>query len=398
MKFTDTWLASVKPINKRQEFYEPNGFGLVVFPGGSKTFYYRYMIHGKARKLKLGNYPALTLAKARKAHAEAIEKVQNAREHHSPDPVIERKQRIAKAIGEITVQDLSVDWIADKRALGIVKADEYERTFNADILPHLKELKAKDVTKRMLLSILDKKKIESPGQAREILKVLRNMFSFAAERDIVQASPCVGISQPAAYVPRERALSTDELSSLLKVIPSLRVAETMRLMIGFIILNLLRQGEARLAVWKEFDLKARLWTIPANRIKTRRKANRDFIIPLTKQSVEILEEAIGFSDGSGFVFPSPVKRGSYNPSAIDHAINANMQVFAAVNIAHFTPHDLRRTGATRLGELGVQPHILDRLLNHSDQSTTGIYNVFEYLPEKKSALELWANRLDELTG
>src|SRR5688572_12487625 len=146
MKFTDTWLSSLRSIGKRREIYEPNGFGLVVFPGGGKTFYYRYMIHGKARKLKLGNYPAMTLAKARKAHAEAMEKVQNAREHHSPDPVIERRQRIAKAMGEPTVSELASTWVQDKRVLGIIKADEYERTLKADVLPTIGDVRAKDVT------------------------------------------------------------------------------------------------------------------------------------------------------------------------------------------------------------------------------------------------------------
>lgn len=325
-----------------------------------------------------------------------MEKVQNAREHQSVDPVVERRQRIAKSLGEPTILDLATDWLADKRAMGIIKADEYERTLNADVLPKVGDVRAKDVTRSMLIKILDDKKVSAPGQSREVLKVLRNMFAYAAEREIITGSPCVGIKQPAPYIPTERALSTDELSAFIKVLPSLRVAETMRLMLHFILLNLLRQGEARLAAWREFDIKAKIWTIPADRIKTRKKASRDFIIPLTNQSIELLEEAIGYSDGSGYVFPSSVKEGPYGQTATDHAVYANLVAFGAVNITPFTPHDLRRTGATRLAELGVQPHILDRLLNHADQSTTGIYNVFEYLPEKRAALTLWADKLDEL--
>lgn len=155
-----------------------------------------------------------------------------------------------------------------------------------------------------------------------------------------------------------------------------------------------RIGEVTGARWDEIDLEHRWWEIPAERMKNKRIHR----VWLAAPAVDALERlrAIQAEQGraSEWVFVSPRGESGIAATSVNRAITRNQNT---IGVEHFAPHDLRRTVSTRLAESGVLPHILDKVLSHSDQSVRGKhYDKFSYDTEKRKALETWAVCLDEI--
>ena len=224
-------------------------------------------------------------------------------------------------------------------------------------------------------------------------------------------NPCHEIKKRTVERRRERVLSADEIKTAWTGLEGEKVKMTplTRIALRLILATAQRPGEVVGAAWDElgegWDKKPQpIWTIPASRSKNGR-AHR---VPLSPLAADLLKEAresqisspppdteIDPDDNtSRFVFPSPRGDAPMTEAALPHAVRKN----AALGVAHFTPHDLRRTAATHMtGEhCGVSRFILERILNHSDPSVTATYDHYEYDREKRDALEVWGRRLKEI--
>ena len=142
--------------------------------------------------------------------------------------------------------------------------------------------------------------------------------------------------------------------------------------------------------WKEIDFAAATWTIPAER----NKSNRTLVLPLSPMVIELIRSIPKTSDDR--VFPA---RGndSASPSGFS---KGKRRLDAASKVTDWTLHDLRRTAATEMARLGVAPHVVERILNHTTGvlgGVAGIYNRFEYLPEMRAGLDLWNEYVKSLT-
>ena len=141
--------------------------------------------------------------------------------------------------------------------------------------------------------------------------------------------------------------------------------------------------------WSEIDWINAIWNIPAGRTKSRRA----HAVPLSHLALEVLKSAPKIHDE--FVFPA---RGNDDatPSGFSKT-KRRLDTYAGVS--EWTLHDLRRTTATHLAGSGIAPHVIERILNHSTGilgGVAGIYNRFQYLPEMRAALELWAEQIGKL--
>jgi integrase len=138
---------------------------------------------------------------------------------------------------------------------------------------------------------------------------------------------------------------------------------------------------------QELQLDKRLWIIPSSKAK-----NGDSqTVPLPVQVTDIIKTAQTFSSGS-WIFRAPRKEGQ--PVSGYALAQAMRRALADLDMPHATPHDLRRTAATYISELGFNRMVVDKILNHKDGSTTGIYDRYSYDKEKREALEAWNNELD----
>ena len=144
----------------------------------------------------------------------------------------------------------------------------------------------------------------------------------------------------------------------------------------------MRRRTLALAEKAEVDYGKREWHVPAAHDKER----REHIVPLTDFVIESFKALDALSPDSVFFLPNQSSKQPANPRLISRTVARLQERFQAIGIAHFTVHDIRRTVRTLLAKLGVLPHIGERVLNHAQGEVEGIYDLHDYLKQKRAAL------------
>lgn len=386
-KLSDAQVRNLKPQASRYTVWEDgrNGFGVRVTPNGTKTFVYKYRFQGKVQWLTIGTYPAMTLAQAHKGHAEAREMLQ--RGQNPGDKAVAERQEARKAPTVATLANEYLErWAKPrKRSWG-----EDKRILEKDIIPAWGTLKAREITKRDVIRLLDEIKDRgAPIMANRTLAVIRKMFNFAVSRDIVPISPCQGIGAPSQENRRDRVLSPDEIKDFWHVLEAAPMAEGIKLALKLQLVTGQRKGEIVSADWSEIDLTENVWTIP----KEKSKNGLPHRVPLSPLALELLGQAQDLAGDSPWLFPSPRTGRRMTPEAIDHALRR-------VCLKHlgfvFVPHDLRRTAASHMTGMGISRLVVSKILNHVEQGITAVYDRHSYDREKREALEAWSRKLTSI--
>ena len=412
--FTDTMVRKLKPDAKKFIRSEGNGFTIRVMPSGVKTWLYVFTCDGKRREMNLGSYPEVTLETARSGFEEARKKVKN-----GIDPLAEKEQEAETHRAAPTVKELCEEYI-ERHAKRFKKSWEEDlRILSRDVIPAWGTRKAAAVVKRDVLSLLEGIiNRGSPAMANNCFQVIRKMFNFAVERDILPFSPCNGLKLPSPKLPRDRALSEQEIKTLWQNLDNCSISNELKSALKLILVTAQRPGEV--VGLHTDEIADGWWNIPAERAKNG-KAHR---VPLASLAMEIIDQSIAEAkqacqfapeqEYSGFVFPSPQlnKNRSMSGHALSIAIARNLawpltdakgkQLYTAdgkpatenrIGIDHFTPHDLRRTAATRMAESGERDEVIDAIMNHAKQGIIKVYNQYRYDKEKRLALETWDRKL-----
>jgi integrase len=254
-----------------------------------------------------------------------------------------------------------------------------------DVLPKWYWRDARTITSREVIELLDTVvKRGAPVMANNLAQLLGHMFRFAIHRAIVANSPVQLLYKPGGKARRrKRVLSEDELRSLLTHLPTICRKGKRGHVLMFLLLTMQRRGEIALAEWAEFDLESKRWKIPAAHTKNR----REHVVPLTDSAIAELEALKTYARDSRFVLPGKNPNRPANPKLITRGVQRLLPRFLAHEIGAFTPHDLRRTGRTALGRLGVTPFIAERVINHSKDVLQETYDLWDYFDEKRDALE-----------
>jgi integrase len=399
MQFTEKFIKSLKPNADQKKFYDVRersgqGFGISVFPSGNKSFIFIYHYAGRKRRMTLGKYPQCTLADARRLHREALKMLEKEK-----DPALEKRKQEIETRESSSVEGLIEEYMEKwaKPRKRSWQADE--RLLNKDVKPIWGKRKAKDVTRRDVILLLDKvKERGAPIAANRTLACVRRMFNFAVERDIIPISPCVAVKAVAKENRRDRVLTADEIKNFWLALDkqdklvngeyAIQMSETSKIAIKLQLVTAQRKGEIVGAEWCEIDLISGWWMIPGRKAKNG-QAHR---VPLSKLALELLKEIKQLHDESPWVFPSDKTVGHITPAAIDHAIRR----CTIENVQPFTPHDLRRTAASHMTSMGISRLVVSKLLNHVENSVTAIYDRHSYDTEKRNALEAWDRRLREI--
>lgn len=152
------------------------------------------------------------------------------------------------------------------------------------------------------------------------------------------------------------------------------------------------------APWEEFDIEQKLWVIAAERRKNcwKNQSAKPHIVPLTDFHVSLLETLRPFSEGSRYLFP---KKSGDNPRDYRSLSQASSRLCARTGIEKFSPRDLRRTWKTLAGSIGIDLEIRNRVQGHAfDDISSQAYDRFDYVPQKREAMENWANWLEKLVS
>jgi integrase len=386
MKLTDMLLRNLKPKVHRYIIWADHGLGVRVSPKGKKSFVYMYRLEGKARFMTLGDYPKMTLADAHKAHAEARKKVEQGIDPGAEAVVERAEERQAPTVAVLAAEYLE-KWAKPRKR----SWREDERILKKDVLPEWGRRKAREITRRDVIRLLDDIVDRGAGiMANRTLATIRKMFNFAVSRDIVPVSPCQAVRAPAPEQRRDRVLTVDEIRALWHGLEGAkRMAEGTKLALKLQLVTAQRKAEIVSAAWQEIDFTDKWWTIPPEKAKNK-LAHR---VPLSPLALELLQAAKKISGDSPWLFPSPQTDRHITPEAVDHALRrAGLEALGFT----FVPHDLRRTAASHMTGMGISRLVVSKILNHVERGVTAVYDRHSYDNEKRQALEAWGHRLQNI--
>ena len=388
--FTDTYIRNLKGKEKRYEEYEGAGFGIRVSPKGIKSWIYRYKIDGKTDKLTLGSYPILSLSAAKKQFLDLSDL---RRSGQNPKDLIQ--EQLEKKSN--TVEKLILPWYTGYVEKNRKKPLQIKQQIDADIIPllgnmDLETLQAKDITKALDTIVAR----GAPIHANRVLSTLKQAFNYAVSRGNMQHNPATNIRTRdigGLEKPRERYLSLDEVKKIWKFLDTdeCKMFLQTKNAIKIIMLTGVRTGEIRLAQWSSIDFENSLWTIPPENTKGAITV-KIHLTPLVKS---VLTELKSIND-SPFVLAGLIPNHPLDQNALPRAIR---RIQDKVGIPDWTAHDLRSTFATQLGEtLNVDPVVIEKCLGHKMPRIMATYNKNEMLPQRKEALEKWAQKIEGMIG
>ena len=417
VELTDRFCRSAKVGEGRKTDYFDEvvkGLCFRVSAGGAKCFYQVYSRpgDGKARAwLKLGHYPELTLSEARQRARDGRGEVSD-----GVDLVKEKKAEAASQTVADLVESFIVRHASKNRSGGEVarrlrknvsgRDGEGKKTTGASS-GVIGDIKLSTLHRRDLTKAIDA--VVDRGATTEAVRVyedLRTMIRWARGRGDLDANIMEGMQPPAKLLERDRVLTADEIKSLWGALDDADMWEGSRRVLRLCLATAARVGEIAGMERSELDLDRRLWVLPAQRVKN----GETHVLPLSEMSVGIIRDQIAAADKlakrmgrdpSPFIFPGVGGRGSIGGAAIAKALRRQLVTekgqATIFGIAPFTAHDLRRTAATHMEELGVNPFVIGHVLNHASITkasiTSRVYARHDYLKEKTEALDLWAERL-----
>jgi integrase len=408
--------AGSKPIDVRDGL--ARGLVLQVLPSGRKLWTVRYRYRGSQRRLVLGEYPTLSLAKARDAAEDARTQIRN-----GGDPAGDRQA--ARQVPTDTVAALVKEYVAKHVRVKMRGWAEEERVLDVDVLPSWKDHSVRELTRRdvraLVAPIVDR---GSPIMANRVLAIVRRMLNYGVRNDWIDANPASLIDKPGREVSRERVLTHEEIRRLWRLLsrqpttaeraapgrkrskgtsddPICPLAPPMAAAIKIRLLTAQRGGEVIKMRWKDLDLDAAWWTIPGEHAKNGR-AHR---VPLVPEAIAIIKaqqknddkhQKRVNADSTGLEKNQFVFVGT-GASVRDRAKKAPSRIARVLKI-DFRGHDLRRTAATNMAEAGIPRHHISAVLNHVEGGArvTRVYDRYSYDAEKRMALETWARKLQSI--
>ena len=396
--FTDRFLKSIKPseAGKRSIIYDgvvPGGFGIRITDKsceesiGTFVLVTRFPGSTNPTPRRIGDYPAMSLAKAREIAREWREDIRR-----GIDPRVKEEERLRAEARkradtfEAAFEAFADDHLATLRTGKVVKATVVKHVHPLWRTRPMAEIKRADVNE--LIRALRK---TAPIGANRVLAYLKKFFGWAVDQDIIEASPAAAVKKPSKENKRDRVLTEAEVRAIWTASDSLGSfgrAFKMMLLTGQ------RRAEIGGMTWTEVDLKNANWTLA----RSRTKADRAHEVPLSDLSMYVLEASPKIND---YVFstgrsaaakngghPTPVSGWGKAKERLDEAARVD-----GVRLPEWHLHDLRRTCATYLAKLGVDRIVISKVLNHAEGGVTGIYDRHRYDAEKRQALALWADHL-----
>jgi integrase len=354
--FTDKAIRGLKPAHEIYELRDLACPGLVlrVTTKGRKVWETIVTEYGKRRRVRLGEYPALPLAEARRI-------------------ATERKSTPGGMTYGLRCRDL---WrlyhaeIADARR----SIKDIEIAWRKWAEPILGDVRIEDVTLHHGVAVIDHvAKKCSRNRAASVIRNIRPMFRWAAGRGMLPGNPFAGLVLPRGAERRDRVLRVEEWQQLADW------AFDEPYPFGPYVLCLMLSGQRRNEVasmeWREID--GDVWTIPTNK----HKGYRNHEVPLSAPLARLIEAQ---PCHDSFVFSTRPETHIKPGSKLKNRISAE------TGLDDWRFHDIRRTAATILGDNGVPRFTIERILGHSDQSVTAVYDRARYRDEKQLALEVLA--------
>lgn len=439
-KLNDKAIRAAKVTSGEKFLADGDGLYIRIRPGDSpKIWFYRYTMGGLARKTQLGSFPQMGLAEAR-----TIAGGMTGKRRQGIDPIAEREaaeeaariaaeleaQARAREAARLTVNAFFENWVSTK-LVGHKDKGEYVRgQMSRHVLPHIGDLLVDDVRRGHIAGVTNILLAAGKNRtAKVVFSLMRQMLLFAVESGKIEFDPSSSIKKKSIGgkdIERERVLSESEIRELKRKLPDAKLIESTEAAVWLALSTCCRIGELLAAKWADVDLDDRVWKMPDTKNGRPHKVFlSDFALARFAEIRDAANEkqANDKEDGKPvnpliWVFPNRHNTGPVCPKTITKQL-ADRQKEATVDgdkakpmsrrskhtealmlsDGYWTPHDLRRTGATMMVALGVLPEVAERCLNHTEENKVKrIYQRYSYENEMRQAWQLLGERLELLTS
>ena len=389
MKLTSIQCKTAKPQEKSYKLFDGQGLYLEIVPSGSKLWRLKYRIHKKEKRLALGRFPETSLADARKKREEARELISR-----NIDPVLQKLKDKSKSAAESedTLEAVAREWFRlNKSKWSPSYADEVLHRLERDIFPEIGALPVQHIDAQILLRCI--RKIEARGApevARRQLQKCGEIFQYAIGEGKIAHNPAVGLvknlsPQQEKHYP---ALSIEEMPDFIKALynPDIRLYPSTRNATALMMHTFVRTGELIGGRWEEINHDDTMWIIPPERMKMK----QEHLVPLSRQSMAILDAQRTITGDSEFIFPSPFR---------PRQPLSNNAILSAIDDLGFkgrmTGHGFRTVAMTAcLEQLNVAFKTIDRQLAHVEKSKTRrAYDRAEFIDERISMMQEYSDFL-----
>jgi integrase len=417
IKLTQAAADKLKPPAEGNETYWDSqcpGFGLRISARGRRTWIAKYRVGKKQEMETLGTMAVITSVADARARARAS--MTKARDGVNPIAVRREAEAEEKAKAEaeaFTFSKATERFLREhvERNNSPSYAAEVRRILEHDVLPRWGGRPIREITKHDVNELLDAKaerrerkrkdlKDGAAVQANRTLTRLRTMFRWCRDMDLIAADPTEGVRRRIKEKARDRALDDDEIRLFWQSCGKLHWP--FGPLFKALLLTAQRRDQVGGVRWSELDLDKRIWTIPGPRAEKSDRGAR--IVHLSTLAMETIAALPHTGD---IVFSStgatPVSGFSHAKERLDRLMTERLREETGdpeAAIEAWIPHDLRRTAATGMAKLGIPPHVVDKVLDHSTGTIRGvaaIYNRYTYLEELKAALEAWGKHVAGLT-
>lgn len=385
---TDAQVKNARPLEKPYKLSDGGGLYVTITPEGSKLWRLKYRAQGTERTMALGAYPAMALKDAREKREEAKRIIVK-----GFDPLTEKRATQAREGGRDSFKTIAEEWIAkqsnrwSKPYAKKIKAQMENDVYKA--LGHLPvgAIGAADLLG--MLAVIEKR--EAFALAAKVHQIVSKVLRYAvitgrAERNI--AADVRDALTPVSTAHLAAVTAEDDLKDLLERIRGYGGSPWTRYALLLLAHTFLRPTAMLGAQWGEVDTKTRVWTVPAERMKSR----RDHIVPLTDGTLAIFDALRAIRGRSDFVFPNHRTEGVPMGAS---ALHGAMRDICHGKAAH-TPHGFRSTASTLLHEKGYSSDVIEAQLAHKRPGVRGIYHRGDYLAERREMMAYWSQYLTEL--
>ena len=383
--------------------------------GGGISFRLAYRFEGK---LKWADLKAKTLpeARAERDTLKALLKTgvdpkleKNLEKERNRQQQLDELEAIAKLKARATVRDLFIRW-RDTDLINRKDIAEIVRMFNKDVLPVMGNLFVEDVRKGHITQVTDPLLVRGVAHlARNILKLMRQMFRFAVDRGVIDFDPTasLGITKTTTKpTERDRILSDIEIRALARQLPDANLLKSTECAVWIALSTMCRIGELSKAKLSDLDFELNTWTIPEENSKNG-KAHTIYLSDFALEQFKVLKR-LATSDiwifpnrgGSSHVCEKSITKqvgGRQSENIFSNRSKDNQALI--LTGGKWTPHDLRRTGATMMGDLGIAPDVIEKCLNHTEENKVKrIYQRQKLEAEQGEAWQKLGERLSLLVN
>ena len=392
MPLSDIRIRNLKAKEKPYKVSDFEGLFVLVKVSGAKSWRFKYRIDGKEKLLVIGDYPAVTLAKARQARD--LAKAQLA-DGIDPNESKQEDKRIRLEAKGQTFERIGEAFLAKQRkerksAATLSKTEYHLKLANRDF----GRKPITEITAPMILKTL--RKVEAKGNyetAHRLRARIGSIFRYAVASGIAETDPTYALRDALirpTRVHRAAIIEPKALGRLMREIDGFEGQATTRIALKLLAILAQRPGEIRNATWSEFDLGECIWSIPAEKMKMRRDHN----VPLPRQAVALLEELKTFNNAGDYLFPS---LRTWTRPMSENTLNAALRRMGYSG-DEMTAHGFRASFSTLANESGLwNPDAIERALAHVEKNEVRrAYARGEHWEERVRLADWWAGYLEEV--